>query len=233
MSKTISINQALELQKKYFMPDIIKQHSINVTKVATFVSQKFVEKNLLDKELQLKIIISAILHDLTKLTDLKDFEECFVKENGENSEAVKFWRTLKKKYVGIRHELSVYEELKENYPEIANIIKSHGYFANEVLDKIEKIQEKLLYYGDLRDEFGKIVNLGNRLIISNKRYGYKNKTAEDWKKVIDFDNKALKFEEEIFSQINAIPEDCNKLNEIGLLDLLKKYNININQEIQG
>jgi hypothetical protein len=226
MVEAITINKALNLLEKYYVPDIIKKHSINVTKVATFISQKYVEKGLIDKKSQLKIIIAAILHDLTKVTEIKDFERLFDKDSENYVKAISFWTDFIKKYNKIDHENSACEEIKSYSNVVAEMIKNTKY-ANKLKDK--SLDMNILTYSDLRDEMGEIVHLSQRLILSNKRYAHKNKTIEHWEKVMDFNIKQLEREKELFSKINVLPDECNKLNKIELLRLFNKYNININE----
>ncbi len=226
----ISINHAFELWDKYYLPEKLRSHSSNVAKVAVFITSKYLEKDLITKEQQLRIIISALLHDLMKpickTVDFNKAKEIF----NYSEEEIKFWQELKKKYSDLHHEEIVYIELKDDYPLIANIVKSHGFWTDTIN---ADILNKLLAYSDLRANGNEILSIEKRILYLHIRYKELNETSEDWLNVISQDEILLKLEDEIFSKIDAKPEDCNKLNSIELNQLFKQHNINKIEEIEG
>jgi hypothetical protein len=226
----ISINKSFEILDEYYFPDLIRTHCISVCKVATFLSQKYFEKELINRKTQMLIIISALLHDLTKLTQVKDFETRYAVEHKDKPNEVNFWRELRKKHNSIKHEESAYLELKDKYPEIAKIIRAHLYFN---VNNLNNISEKILYYADKRDDFGEIKNVTDRMTRSHLRYLHEINSREDWIKLINTDNKILDLEKELFLNINEFPEECNKLNKISLDDLFKQFNIDKELEVDG
>ncbi len=226
----ISINQAFKLWDKYYVPITLRKHSLNVAKVVSFLTQKYLEKDLITKDDQIRIIISAILHDLMKpICKYVDFENAKILYNYTEDE-IKFWNKLKEKYPDELHEDMAYEELKQDYPAIAKIIQKHG-FLFDTEDKF--LHDRLLAYSDLRADGNKILSIEKRVLNLHIRYKHLNKTIGDWLKVITQDEHLLKLEKEIFSKINIEPEDCDELNNVKLDKLFKDYNINKDQKVQG
>ncbi len=226
----ISINQAFKLWDKYYLPNSLRYHSTVVAKVVTFISQKYLEKDLLTKEEQVRIIISAILHDnlkpIDKYVDLDKAIHLF----NYTEEQIEFWQKLKKKRPELTHEELAHSELKDDYPLIAEIIKSHGFWFDT---KSGHLPSVILGYSDLRSGNNKVFCFEERLLDLQERYKNLDKEIMDWINSINKDNKFLKLEKEIFSKIGAEPEDCNKLNNITLDELFKQHNIDKDQEIEG
>lgn len=227
----ININDAFQMLDEYNVLVTVRKHSIAVTKVATFLSQKYLEKKLIRKQDQIRIIISAILHDLLKGIDIYTYnKDKYVNDYSPSQQEINFQEEILKKYKDTEHEDAAYLELKDDYPKIAKIIKAHKFFD---VDKLKDIDEKIVSYADKRNEFGLIMDVTRRLIRSHLRYTHSSYRINNWEKVIQTDNKILDLEKELFSKIDAKPKECNELNEIELDELLKKYNINKEQKIQG
>ncbi len=227
----ISINHAFELWDKYYLPVTVKSHSISVIKVAIFLSQKYLEKDLITKEQQLRIIISAILHDLLKSIDIYKLDKKnYIKNYSPSESEIKFHENIIEKYKDFTHEDAVYEELKNDYPIIAKIIKSHKFFN---VNNLKDLEEEIVYYADKRDDFGKITNVAERMIRAHLRYTHRSNRENNWEKVIKIDNDILDLEKELFSKVDAEPKDCNKLNNTELKQLFKDYNIDKDQNIEG
>jgi len=223
----ISIKDALKLWDEYRMPTGVRDHSISVAKVSTLISEEYKEQHLISEEEQLRIIIAAILHDLMKTIDIKRFHDD-PEKIVNNKEDIEFWKTKAEQYKNTDHENAAFEELKDKYEEIAILILNHKF---EHITKLNSIGQKIIYYSDKRDEFGEILNLGERLLRAAKRYSKLNDTVEKWVKAIEIDNMILDLEKEIFEKINIEPSECNKLNDIKFEDLLNKHNINIDKKV--
>ncbi len=226
----ISINKAFKLWDKYYLPEKIREHTLNVIKVVVFMSEQYLKKGLITNQEQMRMIIAAVMHDIMKpICNSGDFEK--VKEKYKYTEdQIRFWRKLKIKYPDLNHEEMIYLELKEDYPSIAKLIRPHGFW----FDITEpNIPTKLLAYSDLRANGSKVLSIEKRILNLHLAYKHLYTTYEDWLKVVDQDGKLLKLETQLFSKIDAEPEDCNKLNNITIEELFKQHNIDKDQEIEG
>jgi hypothetical protein len=226
-AQKLSINKAFQMLENYHAPITLKNHINSVTKISTFISKKYFDKNLISKEDLYQIIISSLLHDLMKLVETKDFEKRYSNDKTFSNEAKKFWLKKREQYKNICHEEAGYEELKNKNLEIAKIILSHR-FRN--IDNLKNIKEEILYYSDKLDEWGKIFPLGKRLIYAHLRYIPKH-GENNWVEVLKIDKKIFQLEEKIFEKINTKAYECEKLNDITLNELFKKLNIDLEFEV--
>jgi HD superfamily phosphohydrolase YqeK len=221
----ISIRDAIKKLEDNYVPSIVQKHCRSVAKVATMISHEYEKNNLITKEDQIQIIISSILHDLMRPIEFRDLDKYVgTKEQKE------FWNNKIELYENKNHEDAAYEELKDDYPEIANTIKKHAFFD---IDNLENLKQKIVYYADKRDEIGVLMNASDRMINAHLRHKYKCKTTENWVKVIETDKKILDLESEIFSKINIKPHECNELNDVSFKQLLIEYNIDMNYKVKG
>jgi HD superfamily phosphodiesterase len=99
---------------------------------------------------------------------------------------------------GLHHEDAACEFLKNEYPQLALVIKKHAYKAliDENL-KPQTIEGKIVYYADKRVMHDKVVPLAERLAEGHKR----NKPA-DCKKTVDtnyVDSLIVELEKELFA----------------------------------
>ena len=214
---------------KYHIPKILRKHSENVTKVCAFIAHRYCEKSIIDEKTKYKIIIAGLLHDLMKLADPTTNYEKFLEENSSSEEEIKFWYEQRNKFKLLSHEKSVAQILEEqNHNHIARIIKNMEF---ENIDNLLTYEEKILYYSDKRDEMATIVSVAERLIKASKRYIHIQDTIEKWKTLVKVQNKILDMEKSLFEKIDALPEECNSLNDINFDDLMKKYYIDKDKKV--
>ncbi|MBD3304132.1 HD domain-containing protein [Candidatus Woesearchaeota archaeon] len=151
--------ECLELLNKYKVYGNIQKHSKLATKVALFLAKKLKEKNI---EINLDLIEAAgLLHDIAKAVDFTHYE-------GLSDEELKKAKELKEKYTGTDHAEAAYLELKEKYPEVAEMIRVHNV---KNIGNVKTWEQKVLNYADKRAQIDKIVTLKERTKDFEKRYG--------------------------------------------------------------
>jgi uncharacterized protein len=197
------------LRITYRVPQNIIEHSIQVNKLAVFIGQKLNEKNIfVDVDL---VDRSSILHDVLKVIEIDNFLDIYDPNSSERIILSKkdrlTWLNLKEKYGHLSHEDAAYHIFKEKYPELALIIKKHGYNNLEGDNKLNTWEEKIVHYADKRVMHSMIVPLLKRLEDGHKRYYEKNKL-----KGIDLnfqkrtDLKLIQLEKEIFNNLGLEPD---------------------------
>lgn len=197
----------------YRMPQNIIDHSIQVNKVAVFLATKLKEKNI---EINLDLVDRAsILHDIMKMIEIDPIRGLIFPENKAFTISKKdrsIWMDMKKRYGHLTHEEAAYKIFKEKYPEMALIIKKHGYTNLEGENKLNTIEEKLVHYADKRVSHSNIVPMKERLNEGHVRYKEKNLLKgidEEFIKIVD--EKLVELEKEIFNKLDFSPEEIPKL----------------------
>lgn len=197
-----------KLWDEWRVPPIIKRHQKQVAKVAFFLA-----KNLKEKGIHVDVGLaerSALLHDLARSVNFENFND-----KTEDADDIEFWKQLKHKYPDTHHGDIAHEILKEQYPEVAEVIKSHT-TDNQAGDISNWTWEmKILTYADSRVMHDKIVSREER----NKDCALRGKNYYDQlKKETGIDYRQLqitnikKIENEIFSKLEITPEDVNKID---------------------
>ena len=153
----------------YRIPANIVNHSIQVNRLAVFLANKLNEKK---EKIDIDLVDRAsILHDMLKIIEIHNANLIF-QPPGDNDTMVISkedrirWAELKKKFHGLSHEEAAYKVLKEKYPELALVIKKHGYQYPKEDMGLNSWEEKLVYYSDKRVKHSDIVSVKERLIIS-------------------------------------------------------------------
>ncbi len=201
--KIPTMQECIKLMDDYCLPENVRQHSFQVAKIAKLIADKFVEHgHSIDVNL---VHSSALLHDILKPIDFQDY-------TGISKECLLQWKDLKKRFNDCKHPEAAYLQLKENYPEIALIIRKHAYRA--VIsddDSIRPItwEEKIVTYADKRVAHTTIVSLEERFREGHKRW--QEEPHYDPNLAEHVDKKYFDMEKEIFSQIPIKPEEIENL----------------------
>ena len=196
----------------YRMPQNIIDHSIQVNKVAVFLAMKLKEKGI-DVNLDL-VDRASILHDIMKMIEIDPIRGLIFPDNKAFTISKKdrlIWMDMKKRYSHLTHEEAAYKIFKEKYPEMALIIKKHGYTNLEGENKLNTIEEKLVHYADKRVSHSNIVPMKERLEEGHKRYKEKNLLKGiDEEFIQKVDKELFELEKEIFNKLdfepNSLPE---------------------------
>lgn len=116
---------------------------------------------------------AALTHDMLRVIDLK---------NPESDDVATMQRELKEKYP-MRHEDAACAFLAERgYPEIGDIVRTHGAPHEEMKGPVTN-EQKLLCYADKRARHHEIVSLDERFDDFIARYGggKESQFAKDWR----------------------------------------------------
>ena len=176
-------SECFELYKKYKTPENVQKHCQKVNQVAMFLSQKLSQAG---EDINLDLVDRAsLLHDL-------------IRTKGQmKSEGLE----------NMHHAEASYEILKEKYPEMAIVIKSHN--SEDLLDSaiLDTWEKKILNYADKRVDKEQVVSIEDRMKLGKKRWNLK----PDEDKTELFLTKLKELEKKIFSLINLKPGDINEL----------------------
>lgn len=207
IDQKMTVKQAKKLLKEYFVPKNVIKHSLQVTKVALYLAKKLKQRG---EKIDLRSVhLAAMLHDLLRVCDMRNFDPKKFPYKPSKQEKVA-WQKIRKKFQGMSHEEAGYQVLNSLHePKIAKIILKHR-FSTLIEDenKPETWEEKIVYYADKRVKHEKIVDLKERLRDGRQRYARTKKEHEKAKKI---ERKVLKLEREIFERIGEKPEVVNKL----------------------
>ena len=194
--------ECFELLKEYHTPEHMVRHAIGVNKVAVLIAKEMNKKGY---KVNVELVDRAsLLHDMLRTVDLTDEQFEKLKER-INAESVKFWDKLRKKYKGLRHEEATYLEFKEKYPEIAAVLRNHGYPIMAEPEKLKTWEEKILNYADKRVMHDEVVLLKQRFEEGHAR----NVENEDTLPIPpeEIDKNYFELEKEIFKKLDINPED--------------------------
>ncbi|MGM5485406.1 MAG: HD domain-containing protein [Nanobdellota archaeon] len=194
----------------YRVPQNIIEHSIQVNRVAMFLAGKLEEKG---EEVRKELVDRAsILHDMLKIVEIPT-GNIFIPKNSNQTNVISKkdrmkWIELKRKYGGLSHEVAAYRVLQEKYPELAQVVRKHGYHEMEGVNSLDNWEEKLVCYADKRVKHDKIVSLQERFRDGHERYKdnryYDQYSSE---KIKEIDDKFYGLEREIFNKLDFGPEE--------------------------
>lgn len=174
-----SRKKCLDLLKKYQVPNNILSHTFQVNRVAVFLAKKLKERG---EKVNLKLVDAAsLLHDLDKHMTLDE-------KHGHGKKAGEILEKL-------------------GYKEVADIVRKH--ITTSILkDPPKTLEEKLVYYADMRVLRDKIVSLEERFQYLRERYGKLSP------KVMKEINQAEPIVKELEKEILSKAEVSSELKEI-------------------
>jgi hypothetical protein len=149
--------QCLGYFEQYKVPMNIKEHCIFTQQIATFLAKKLVETGLvLDVEL---ISVAALLHDLFKFAAIPDLKKNLIYRHLTYSEEeLAIRKKLREKYPNMYENEIAYKVFKEEFPELALLIKRGS--DPRLQDK--NFIESLVHYADYRVKQNSVVSLRER-----------------------------------------------------------------------
>lgn len=185
--------ECYEILDSYHVPDNVIRHSKLVAKISVKIGKKFIEKGI---NVNLELIErAALLHDVLRTLEFCDFQgfvETLTPEQKKHIEG------LKAKYDGLFHGESGGRELEDKFPEMAEVIKAHGFFSKDI--KQMSVEELIVNYADKRCDDDNTVTLKQRFESGAKR----------WKHTANVDKayeRALLLENLILSRLRMRPEE--------------------------
>lgn len=192
------------------VPANIVNHSILVNKVAVFLAKRLEERNV---QINIDLVDRAsILHDMLKIIEINNAEILFQPPGEKNAIPISkkdrmVWIDLKKRFGIMSHEEAAYIILKEKYPELATVIKKHGYHDQTGENKLNTWEEKIVNYADKRVAHTNIVTLKERFEEGHKRYAKKNLLSNITQEYQERADKTyFDLEKEIFKNLNFNPD---------------------------
>jgi len=191
-----SVEVCNRLQDEYCMPDNIRKHTKQVTRIAVFLGQQL-SKNGLKVNVEL-LRSAAMLHDLLRPVQFKSYY------SEPTSDQIACWNQMKNDFPGMHHAEAGYVFFKDDYPEMANIIRKH--FYKSVVTDLAPVtwEEKILNYADNRVAHDKIVTMDERFAEGNNRWLKEHGSPEGDTKEINSRHK--KIEKDIFKNIGLDPD---------------------------
>jgi uncharacterized protein len=169
--------ECFALIHKMNMPEHIINHSIQVSRVALFITDQLsiVNQSGLNRDL---ILSAALLHDITKS---RSFE---TREN---------------------HAQTGGQLLRDlEYPEVGDIIAQHVRLRNYNGFDVFPNEAEIINYSDKRVLHHKVVSFSQRMEYILERYG---KISEHREKITRLWNKSIELEKKIFSYLPFAPDD--------------------------
>ncbi|MDB4303466.1 HD domain-containing protein [Desulfosarcina sp.] len=193
------------------VPANIVNHSIQVNRLAVFIANKLNEKG---EKVNIDLVDKAsILHDMLKIVEIYNPLSIFKPPGKEDIMVISKedrirWAELKEKYGSMKHEEAAYTVLNENFPELALVIRKHGYQLPKGDLTLNTWEEKLIFYSDKRVMHSDIVSLKERLKDGHLRYAEKNKLiGVDQEKQDKIDNFIFDLEKQIFNKLDFGPDE--------------------------
>ncbi len=183
--------QCLELFEEYKVPKHILEHCLKVREIAVFLANRLKEKGIeINSELISK---GALLHDFLKVVALENLNESY-RGDSYSEEEIGMWKQLRNKYPGMKEGEATYLFLKDDYPELALLIKD---FSDH--RKISRNwEERILLYADAIVLRNNVVSLEKRKAYIKERYGFPYTDS--------FFQMISGYEERIMKEISLEPE---------------------------
>jgi HD superfamily phosphodiesterase len=183
--------QCMALFGEYNVPKHILEHCLKVREVAVFLAGRLREKGV---KINLELIDKgALLHDFLKVVALNNLNESYMGHN-YSEEEIRTWKQLRNKYPKMKEGEATYLFLKDDYPELALLIKDFSDYK-----KISRnLEEMILIYADAIVLRNNIVSLNERKSYIKERYGFSNTNS--------FFQTITEYEEIIMKEIGLEPE---------------------------
>ncbi len=201
-------DECFQMLREYHIPSHVLRHSLAVAKLAVFLGHRLAEKGI---DINIDLIDRAcLLHDIVRVCDFDRLD--YTKFDQQvTAEDKRVWQRIRNMYGHMVHEDAAYEILKDDYPELATIIKKHRYMG--LLDedmKPKTWQEKLIYYSDCKVMHDRIVPVRQRLEEAHQRnvhlHGSEEKCRINTTKV---DPLIYAMEKEIFAIVGLVPDEVD------------------------
>jgi len=194
--------EALQLFEKYKVPHNIFIHCKKVCQVGTLLAKKL---NQAGVDINIELTSRAcLLHDLMKAIVFEELKEIPHVKSFPTEEEKVMHKQLREQYKGMHETEAQYEILKDDYPELAKIMK--GTKTENGEHDIENMswEEKIEWYSDWRCFVDEILTLDERIEEAFQRK--KMKISKDFPRWTREINNAKKVEEEIFSYLDFSPD---------------------------
>ena len=176
--------QCLQYFDQYKVPQNIKDHCLNVQKIAVFIAKKLKEKGI---NINLDLVSSAaLLHDLFKMVTIVSIGTNKFHQQVFSEEELIMRKELMEKYPDMHEGEVSYLVFKDNYPELAVALRD---MSNP--EKESKSWEELIaHYADGRIFQNKVVDLQERFSYLVKAYPEKTDVfKKNYQELSNFENR--------------------------------------------
>lgn len=192
-----SQEECLRLYGEYHVPEAIKEHMLQVTKVALLLADRMSEVGTdVDRDL---VGAMALCHDLFKAATI-DLRKPTKFGGSVPEEVARFWDRFKERHED-KHEIAIFEEeLGDQYPSLAEALQEVE--PHPVSDL--RVESAIVKYADCRVVGSDIVSLDDRVDDLKERYDYFMKHGEEIRKSL----KAL--ERRLFEGLGISPEEVRE-----------------------
>lgn len=194
-----SNQQCLELFVKYKVPQNIKEHCMGVRNVAVFLAKKINENG---ESINIELVNSlALLHDIFKLASIQNITPNKYHTHNFSEEEIAMREELRKNFPNMHENQVAHEIFKEEYPQLAILLKDFGNPEKEN----KSWEELLVFYADGRVFRNNVVTLEERETYLKDFYPTKlNLIAACGRKLYPFEQKLTKL-------IKIRPEQLSEL----------------------
>lgn len=172
------------LYRTYHTPDNIRSHMEVVTSLAVALATE-IKKQSGDLSVPL-VKAAARLHDLVRIEEQWQYLPPFVS-------------------TPLPHAEINYLLLRDHYPEVADVIRSHSLMTILQPHPFASLEHKIVYYADKRVDHSTVVSLTDRLTRGQQRW--KVNSADDRTTELSASLKAL--EEELFNNLTIQSTDLH------------------------
>ncbi len=176
--------QCFELYEKYKVPQSIRDHCLNVRKVAVFLAEKINEAG---ENVNLEFVNAlALLHDLFKMVSIKSLEPTKFHSHKFSADEIKMRKFLRKKYPYLHEGEVAFIIFKDEYPQLALSLRD----MSKLDTKNGSLEEQLVLYADGRVLKDNIVTLQERVDYLKETYPLKiDLIKETWLVLTSFEEK--------------------------------------------
>ncbi len=174
------------LYRTYHTPEHIQDHMQMVAEITRVLAEaRLAVNDAVDIELA---VAAALLHDLVRIPEQWPYLPTSIS-------------------TPLPHAEINYLLLRDRYPEIAEVIRSHSLmtiFENQALSKIES---QLVYYADKRVNHADIVSLEDRIVFGKQRWRV-DPATDNSDEIIQ---KLKQLEQSLFDTLTIQPEDLHAI----------------------
>jgi len=191
--------------EEWSTPVHVRNHIKQVTNVAMQLADAYVQKNeIIDMNL---LYTAVMMHDIARVCDFRKLDKSHFIEKITDEKWEK-WKTIRKRCKGVHHADAAEKFFRElGFSKTAELIYVHkSRVIAQERERINTLEEKIIYYADKRVKHDETVSLKERFLDGWERYGKYDdaKTRRLFQKV---EKETYKLEKELFEELNISPED--------------------------
>ncbi|MFP4403024.1 MAG: HD domain-containing protein [Candidatus Woesearchaeota archaeon] len=191
------------IYEKLYTPKNVINHSVLVSKISVLIA-KLINKTNDKFKINVDLVKKAsLLHDCFKFLEFSEVNDSTLNEN--NDKKIIVWQKFKKQFSNLNHCMAGFEFFKDDYYELALIIKKHDYksiISDDESNRPITIEEKIVSYADKRVMHSKIVSLEKRFLEGLNRWKLKFNKDVDFNLIKQINEAYFNLEYELFNLID-------------------------------